>query len=88
MEKDVPFVNLEDAAGKVVGIRKAPDAWEASMALQKTGRSFHNRWGGGVIRGRVYRYNSFQEADQDLMDSYVREWFRARKLDPPGNESI
>lgn len=73
MNKNVPIVNLEDAIEKVVGTRKAPNAWEASKTLQKTGRAFHNRWGGGVIRGRVYRYNSFKEADQHLIDSYVRE---------------
>lgn len=73
MSDQEPIINLQDTIGKIVGKRKAPESWEASKVLQQTGRVFQNRWGGGVVRGKVYRYNSFEEADQHLMESYIRE---------------
>jgi hypothetical protein len=73
MNKNDSIINTEETIGKVVGKRKAPSSWEASKTLQRTGAAFQKRWGGGIVRGNVYRYSSFEEADQHVMNSYIRE---------------
>ncbi|MBI5385119.1 MAG: hypothetical protein HZA90_10575 [Verrucomicrobia bacterium] len=60
-----PFINVEEAIGKVVGRRtKTPDAFASGMKLQSLAAQMHvsltQRW---APKG-VYRFKSHEEADE------------------------
>jgi hypothetical protein len=65
-------VNFEEKIGKTVGRRQVPEVSEASAVLQQTGSQMFARWGKGMPKG-VYRYQSHEEAEKDLIRNYVRE---------------
>ncbi len=64
-------VNYEEEIGKTVGRRKAPASGISSAGLQQTGAALFQKWGKGMPKG-VYRYQSHEEADRDLMRNIVR----------------
>jgi hypothetical protein len=68
-----PVVNIDDPVGKVVGKRKpaahlvaSPQETEANR--QWAGTEFFPR-----IKRGVYRFKSYEEADQWLMDHSIRK---------------
>lgn len=66
-----PIINLEDHAGKTVGRRTAPaNSLAYGLGLQK---SLHQLRGGIPVRRGVYRFHSFEEADQWMMNALTRK---------------
>ncbi|MCH8513632.1 MAG: hypothetical protein LAT83_18535 [Kiritimatiellae bacterium] len=67
-----PTVNFEEKIGKTVGRRQTLEVGTASAHLQQTGAQLFAKWGKGMPKG-VYRYQSHEEAERDLIRNYVRE---------------
>jgi hypothetical protein len=69
---DKTSLNFEEKIGKTVGRRKPPEVGIVSAGLQRTGVVLFKKWGKGMPKG-IYRYQSHEDADRDLMRNIVRE---------------
>lgn len=64
-----PVINLEDPIGKTVGRRAAPaDTLKYGLSLQ---RSLVELGGRFAVRRGVYRFHSFEEANEWMMNAII-----------------
>jgi hypothetical protein len=60
-------LNVDDPVGKTVGRRRLRDAPRTAMGLQRLVNQVRRSQGfGGICRKGVFRFHSFQEADEWL----------------------
>jgi hypothetical protein len=72
-------INVEDPIGKTVGRRVIRDAWKYGMAAQKTANQFRKAFGhGGLCPKGVFRFNSFEEADEWMTRMLVKRALRSQ----------
>ena len=68
-----PIINLDDPIGKTVGRRKpSADAFERGMQLQKTAGELMEAFEFGGLPKGVFRFNTFEEADEWEMKHRIR----------------
>ena len=68
-----PIINLDEPIGKTVGRRKpSADAFERGMQLQKTAGDLMAAFGFGGLPKGVFRFNTFEEADEWEMKNRIR----------------
>ncbi len=68
-----PIINLDDPVVKTYGKRQPPaDSFEAGMALQKTGADLMRSLGHRLVPRGVYRFKTFEEADEWMEKMIIR----------------
>jgi len=72
-------INVDDPVGKTVGRRRLQDAPKMAMGLQRLVNQVRRSRGfGAICRKGVFRFHSFEEADEWLMKEIVARAVRIR----------
>ena len=72
-------INVDDPVGKSVGRRRLQDAPKMAMGLQRLVNQVRRSRGfGAICRKGVFRFHSFEEADEWLMKEIVARAVRIR----------
>lgn len=72
-------INVDDPAGKTVGRRKLKDAAKVTTGLQRLVNEVRRSQGfGAICRKGIFRFRSFQEADEWLVKEMARRAVRNR----------
>ncbi|MFN2477082.1 MAG: hypothetical protein ABR526_12175 [Chthoniobacterales bacterium] len=59
-----PVINIEEKIGKWVGRRRAPDPLRPQPGEVENAKHWQRAFGGMRVRPGVYRFTSFEEADE------------------------
>ena len=72
-------INVDEPVGKTVGRRRLQDAPKMAMGLQRLVNQVRRSRGfGAICRKGVFRFHSFEEADEWLMKEIVARAVRIR----------